>query len=166
MFEQRHKYGISTFYSKHPSVNAYIGRIIGDLKQWLLDDVVEKLVVVIYNDDAVLVRYAFDICVVANEDTSAVQLASLDNQLRGHLRRVIRQQVSGVAGGEKRFEYVAHTKGVRTGGSWMVADGGERGGVGDTKAVPLKDADRASTTALLSSRAEMCVNGDKLSAKE
>jgi hypothetical protein len=110
--------------------------------------------------EVVVARYVFDVAVLtsAPEGVSSVALGALEAQFRAHLLRLCAVVQAGetVRGpeGELGFGLVLHTKGVRPGVAWMPASDREARVLDNAAAVPLKDADAGSTTAVIASRLE------------
>jgi hypothetical protein len=110
--------------------------------------------------EVVVARYVFDVAVLtcAPEGVTAVALGALEAQFRAHLLRLCAVVEAGELtrspDGELGFGLVLHTKGVRPGLEWMPASEREARVLDGAAAVPLKDADASSTTAVIASRLE------------
>lgn len=115
--------------------------------------------------NTIVARYVFDIAVITTDTVSAVSLGALETQFRAHLLRICtlhtNQAVSNKNNEEElAFGFVLYTKGVRPGQNWIPATTEiEARTSKHLGAVPLKDADKQSDTAILASRIEIPFNG-------
>lgn len=125
----------------------------------------ESVTIPILHGETVQARYVFHTSVLVPSDVTEVALGEMENQFRAHLCRLLsgtatehpgRDRAFAEPQSETSFDFIVHTKGVRTDDQWMPADGHERRQFpSPAVAHPIKDADIGAATVQLTSRVEL-----------
>ena len=131
-FETVQKYGLQMVVTKDDALKNYVGNVLQQLAQWLMEGVVQRLVLVIQNaenNDEVLERWQFNIDADVRGQDKGEYPQKGEKEIQSEIQAIIRQVTASVTflpllDCACSFDMLVYThKDVETPGSWEESDG-------------------------------------------